>query len=186
MTPHIMLDCETLGVTNDPLILSIGAVKFTETEIIDRFHVAIDPETAQLFGLKISASTVMWWMREELHDARKALLGHELHDLPSALRGFAQWLETPVGVWGNGAAADNVWVRNAYKAIGEDCPWDFRADRCYRTIKALFPDPALRPADEDVAHDALSDAVWQAKHLQNIMAHVAYDANAGLTPVALA
>lgn len=167
---HVMLDCESLGVSNTPVLLSIGAVKFNETEILDRFHVAIDPETCTPFGLKIDASTVMWWMQEELGEARKALLGHEQHMLTDALRGFAQWLGDDVhGVWGNGAASDNVWLRNAYAAIGDDCPWGFRQDRCYRTFKTIFNDPELRPEDQGVAHDALADAMWQAKHLQRIV-----------------
>lgn len=170
MTPHIMLDCETLGVGNEPVLLSIGAVKFTADEIVDRFHVAIDPETCQLFGLKINASTVMWWLEDDRQPARAALLAQERHALPDALRGFAQWLGDPAPVWGNGATADNVWLRNAFRAIGDDCPWSYRLDRCYRTVKNLAP-AGLEPSNSGVAHDALDDAVWQARHLMAICAH---------------
>lgn len=171
MTPyHVMLDCETLGVSNKPALLSIGAVKFNETEIIDRFHVAIDATSCQLFKLQIDASTVMWWLGEEREEARRALLGNELHDLPSALRGFQMWMGEPIGIWGNGASADNVWLRNAFEAIGDECPWKFWQDRCYRTMKNLVP--AIELVREGVHHDAADDAMSQAKHLQAIVAHL--------------
>jgi hypothetical protein len=171
LTPHIMLDLETLGVSNTPVLLSIGAVKFTEDEIVDSFHVRVDPMTCQLFKLKIDASTVMWWLDGERADARTALLGHEQIDLPSALRGFAQWMGEPTPVWGNGASADNVWMRNAYEAIGDEAPWPFWMDRCYRTLKNLAPEIEIA-REQGVHHDALADATCQARHLQAIIAHL--------------
>ena len=45
-------------------------------------------------------------------------------------------------------------------------PFRFTHDRCFRTMKALFPDvPYLLPT---VAHDALQDAIAQAFHLQKL------------------
>lgn len=170
MIPHVMLDCETLGVSSTPVLLSIGAVKFTDTEIVDRFHVAVNPETCTPFGLKIDASTVMWWLDPDRAEARAAMLGNETHALPDALRGFAAWMGEPTPVWGNGASADNVWLRSAFTAIGEACPWPFWLDRCYRTLKNLAP--AIELEREGCHHDAVEDATCQAKHLQKIIAHL--------------
>lgn len=168
MQPHIMLDLETLGVGTSPQLLSVGAVKFTADEIVDEFHMAVDPESAPL--MTISPSTVLWWLGPDLSEARAALLAQERHPLYNVLAKFSAWVTDPTTpIWGNGAAADNVWLRSAYAAAGLPFPGDHRVDRCYRTIKTMIPDPELFPPDEAVAHDALCDARWQAKHLQAML-----------------
>ena len=168
MSEHIMIDFESLGVGTKPVLLSLGAVKFNHTEILDEFHIGIDPSTGQALGLEITASTVLWWMRPELQAARESLLGMEQIPISIALLKFQTWADNPKGIWGNGSAEDGVWLRSAYEAASLKCPFDFRINRCYRTIKNMFPDKSFYPPDEDVAHNALNDARWQAKHLQNI------------------
>jgi hypothetical protein len=173
MTIEVTIDLETLGVNPSPVLLSLGAVKHNGTEILDKFHVGIDPTTCQQLGLKIDASTVMFWMGEkgDVSEARAALLGLEKVDLVSALLGFAEWFgPEPLPVWGNGASADNVWMRSAYLAAGLECPWPFYMDRCYRTMKCVFP--GLEPVREGVHHDALADATSQATPLQAIIEHI--------------
>lgn len=170
--PHIMIDLETLSTSLNPLILSIGAVKFNETEILDEFVIGIKPATAEAAGLRIDAETVMWWMGDERAPARQRFFEVMKLPLTQALELFSGWAMQCDGgfsaIWGNGAAEDLVWMNSAYKAAGLSIPWDFRQQRCYRTMKAMCPNPLLRPEDEAVAHDPLCDARWQAKHLQNI------------------
>jgi 3' exoribonuclease, RNase T-like len=166
MTTHVMLDLETLGTSNDAVVLSIGAVKFDGStfEELDAFHVAIDPVSCQKVGLKIDAATVMWWLNPDRYDARVALASHERHDLATALDGFQQWFgNETLPVWGNGASFDNVILRNAYTALGMDCPWEFWHDRCFRTMKNLMP--LVKPDRTGTHHDALEDARFQLTHL---------------------
>lgn len=167
---QIMLDLETLGTGHDAVILSIGAVKFTKDEIIDRFHVAVDPLSCQVLGLRIDAETVMWWMDEERDDARRDLLTHERVDLASALTGLTLWIDGDRPLWGNGIAFDNVIIRNAYDAAGLECPVSFRNDRCYRTVKNLAP--AISLEHIGLSHNALHDAQSQAEHLQRILPYL--------------
>lgn len=169
MTTNIMGDIETLGTGRHALVLSIGACKFNATEIVDKFHVAIDPVNAQALGLNIEAGTVMWWLDPERAPAREQLLKHERHDLVTALHGFASWIgDADATLWGNGATFDNIVLRDAYAAAGLDYPIRFWNDACYRTIKNRRPD--IKLVREGVHHDALDDAVSQAKHLQAICA----------------
>lgn len=163
----IMVDLETLGTGGDAVLLSIGAAKFNSDEIVDSFHVAIDPATAQGYGLKIDADTVMWWLDPGRAEAREALLKLERVDLVSALLGFAMWIGgDSIPLWGNGATFDNAILRNAYAATGIDYPIKFYHDRCYRTIKNMAPEIAM--VREGTHHDALDDAISQAKHLLTI------------------
>ena len=166
---NIMLDLETLSTANNALILSIGAVKFDPhgEGLDEKFHVAIDPHSAQAAGLHISASTVLWWMEPDRADARHELLKHTQVDLATALDGFATWMGAPLPVWGNGAAFDNVILRSAYEAIGLTCPWDFWDDRCYRTLKNLNLKVKLERSGTH--HNALDDACTQAEHLQRML-----------------
>lgn len=173
---HVMVDIETLGKGPNAALLSLGAVKFdTEKLGIEAdFYTMINPESCQDFGLDIDASTVMWWMDPEQSLAREAYMAHKADqlDLPTALEGFASWINygEPTGVkavWGNGATFDNVILRNAFDAIGGECPWEFWQDRCYRTVKNLRKDIPMKR--EGQHHNALDDARSQALHLQTIL-----------------
>ena len=172
--PHIMLDLETFGSGSTAVIVSIGAVKFYpgHDDLLDSFYTAVSPSSCTRVGLKMDASTMLWWMAPERADARNQLLNGEAVELPEALDGFAQWLGAKRGpVWGNGAAFDNVILRNAYFAIGEEAPWPFWNDRCFRTLKALAP-KNLEPRRQGTHHNALDDAIHQAKWLQAISMHL--------------
>lgn len=166
---HVMLDLETWGTGNNALPISIGACKFDENDIIDRFHVAIDPVSAQRYGLEIDAGTILWWFDPERDEARRNWLSHERVELASALLGFEMWCAngSPVAaIWGNGSTFDNVILRSAYAATNQEYPVRFWQDMCYRTMKNQSPDcPIVR---EGTHHNALDDAVTQAKHLQAI------------------
>jgi hypothetical protein len=100
--------------------------------------------------------------------ARQAITEAEcLLPLDEALEKFASWLGEGAHVWGNGAASDNVWLRQAYANAGIVVPWQFYHDRCYRTLKSLFRDVPY--VHEGVKHNAIDDARSQANHLLRIV-----------------
>lgn len=171
-TPHIMLDLETLGTKNNAMIISIGAVRMTDTEILDNFHVGIEPATCAPFDLKIEGDTVKWWLHPDREPAREAWLALEKVDITSALLGFGVWA-TEKGsaptIWGNGATFDNVMLRHACEVVGIDYPTPFYKDACYRTVKNMAPFITLERLGTH--HDAVDDARSQAAHLQKIWAH---------------
>lgn len=164
---HIMLDLETWGTGNKAVPVSIGAVRFGADEILDRFHVAIDPASCQAHGLEIDADTILWWFDPERDEARRNWLAMERVDIGSALNGFALWVQSSptLAVWGNGATFDNVILRSAYEVTGLDYPVRFWQDYCYRTMKSQSPVAMVRHGTH---HDALDDAISQARHLQAI------------------
>lgn len=167
-----MVDLETLGNNSHSVILSIGAVSFDDTGIGEEFYVNVDPQSCVNHGLQIDVSTVMWWMKQS-DDARKALYKSDTAILVDALTEFTLFMRRndAAYVWGNGATFDNVILSNAYKVVGLDTPWKFYNDRCYRTLKNLFP-TVEQPADIGTAHNALDDARWQALHAVNILQHI--------------
>ena len=174
-----MLDLETLGKEPKSVIVSIGAVEFSETEVSEnKFYINIDPEDCQSYGLKINASTFLWWMGQS-EAARLAITGSEKVKLKEALISFSSWLLLEMGpmdsskddviVWGNGADFDNTILSSSYSETGLEQPWSFRNNRCYRTIKNLSPD--IRIETSGTRHNALDDAVSQAHHLIKILSN---------------
>jgi hypothetical protein len=162
---NIMLDLETLGVGHNPVILSIGAVAFDKNGVAAEFYWPVNPVDCQKYGLQVDASTVLWWMRQS-DEARKAFDAEGI-SLIGAVTRFNNFVEKHAGaegcVWGNGATADNVWIRSAMKAVGLEPCWSFRKDRCYRTVVANYPD--LEFERVGTFHNALDDAKSQALHL---------------------
>lgn len=169
-----MLDLETLGNGSNAVIISIGAVRFDvkQKTIINKFYARICPKSCTDAGLVIDAETVLWWMKQS-DAARGEFANANLPKLPEVLASFSHWVKAMPGeprIWGNGATFDNVILSNAYKAIKMDRPWSHRSDRCYRTIKALFPD--IKVPDVSTAHNAVDDAEYQARHLMAIWPHL--------------
>ena len=161
---HIMLDLETMGNSSNAAIVAIGAVKFDAANgITDSFYQKVDLESAVDNGGIMDPSTVIWWLGQ--NDAARKEMQAPGVPIAAALGSFHSWagVNVDVRVWGNGAAFDNVILTNAYKNAGFPAPWRHWNDRCYRTIKAMYPDvPKVLPT---VAHHALADAEAQARHL---------------------
>lgn len=173
---HVMLDLETWGVQPFSVITMIGAVHFdpNSDKLMDSFEVAVDPISSQKAGLRIDADTVAWWMDPERDAPRKTWFEMLKFELPIALDGFEQWLDTFCPdpeervIWGNGSDFDNALLRQAYRVANREAPWEFRKDRCFRTLKGLSP-VDLKPSRMEAAHTALADATFQAQWAQNIV-----------------
>lgn len=163
---HVMIDLETMGNTPDAPIVAIGACRFDAIHISgDCFYRKISLESAVESGAKMDASTVIWWMQQS-EDARKEITSGK-EDLWTALCDFTAWIQDGdiSGVWGNGAAFDNVILAQTYRRFGQPAPWPFWLDRCYRTVKSMSDVEMDRVGTH---HNALDDALSQAKHLMAI------------------
>ena len=163
---EIMIDLETMGNGPTAAIIAIGAVEFSlETKTLGReFYEIVDLESAMKAGGTVDASTILWWMQQS-DEARAAFRRPGMH-IAEALGMFRVWLldsRFDGNVWGNGAAFDNVVLRSAYVRLGLTQPWSFRNDRCFRTVKALYPQ--IDWSYQGTAHNALDDAKSQAVYL---------------------
>lgn len=166
--PRIMLDLETFGNTPGAVIIVIGAVKFTEQGIIDKFECHIDPESSVRHGLKIDASAITWWLKQS-DEARAGVTKPGGLELPEALQQFAAWVGNPkTEVWGHGSDFDNVLLAAAYRACDIPLPWSYSFNRCYRTISRIHREDVPYQGSTN-AHNALADAEDQALHLIKIL-----------------
>lgn len=165
---HVMLDLETMGNSGQSPIIAIAAVVFDETGVYEKFYTQVQLESNLSVGLRPDASTILWWL-EQSDDARSAFRNNKIAPtLVEALSNFAEWFHDVGGeqVWGNGAVFDNGILGNAYRAVGIVQPWKFWNDRCYRTVKSLYPNVTLERVGTH--HNALDDAESQAQHLIKI------------------
>lgn len=168
----VMIDLETMGQSPDAAIVAIGAVEFNrETcELGQEFYTTVELESSVRAGGVIDPSTVMWWLSQSA-DARAALTSGVGVQLPVALASFSGWLRmrddlSKVRIWGNGADFDNVILANAYRRLALPAPWKFWNSRCYRTWKSENRHVPMERSG--VHHNALDDAISQAKHMLQV------------------
>lgn len=162
---RVMLDLEALGVNPGCVILSIGAVAFTD-KIESTFYELVDIQSCLDLGMGVEGSTLKWWMDQ--CDEARAEFQKPASNIREVLLDFSNWFPEGAEVWGNGATADNVWLTDAYRRCGIERPWGFRQDRCYRTLKSLRPEIEIEV--NGTHHNALDDARNQALHLLRLLA----------------
>ncbi len=161
---NVMLDLETLGQRPGAVIRAIGAVKFSAAGLGEEFYRRIDAQSCVDSGLQIDASTVMWWLKQS--DAARAEMTLPGDHIAQVLVDFSRWLdplENEIVLWGNGSDFDNAILAEAYHATKFELPWSFWNNRCYRTLKSLFPQRQQK-SQCGVKHNALDDARSQAWH----------------------
>lgn len=165
---NVMVDLETMGTGPNSAIIAVGAVRFDGNGVSDRFYEVVDLQSCVDLGLKLDASTVIWWMDQS--DAARGEFKRTGDHISVVLQRFSKWVANASGdpiVWGNGASFDNVILASAYGATGHIVPWKFRNDRCYRTVKALFQQ--VKAERIGTYHNAVNDAETQAVHLISML-----------------
>jgi len=169
-----MVDIETMGVSSNAAIVSIGAVHFDPHwgMLGKEFYVPVSLKDSSKYGT-MDADTILWWLqqneaaREQLTKSDGMNLEQALSLLVTFIRGAHQGLLRleEIYVWGHGATFDPVVLDNAYKAVKLQTPWTFRNVRDTRTLFD-FVGGAPVVALEDIEHHALYDARKQALQVQ--------------------
>lgn len=167
---HIMLDLETLDNHSHSPIIAVGAQAFNKDGILSAYYTEVDLKGQAPIG----ADTLRWWLKTNSELLTKLLTGQRM-GVEKFLHDFSGWVdlirnESPegvIGMWGNASVFDNVILGNAYKKFGIKTPWSYKEDKCYRTIRNIFPDVEMDPF-EGTEHDPLDDAIFQVNHLLKI------------------
>ncbi|MFW6246550.1 MAG: 3'-5' exonuclease [bacterium] len=184
---HVMLDLETMGNRSNSVIVSIAAVPFNlETgEISDhRFYERVDFQSCLDVGLKVQASTVLWWMQQN-EEARKEICkpAENIRSVLMKLDAFFNNYITDFEIWGNGARFDMGLLQDAYHACGYDkLPWKFRNERDVRTLVSLAPHIKEQTKNVGVAHNAEDDCIFQINYCHAIHQHITIKQQYSATP----
>ncbi len=165
---HIMVDIETLGSESNSAILSIGAVKFdiNTGEVGDTFYKTISLDSCLKVGLTINADTIAWWMNNSTESQKALFLNTNL--LICVLDDLSQFITKEDQVWGNSARFDLGLLQNAYNKVNLPIPWDFRKERCLRTLVSFNPDVKEHHNFTNTKHNALDDCYNQIQYAVKI------------------
>ncbi|HGS7151480.1 TPA: 3'-5' exoribonuclease [Klebsiella variicola subsp. variicola] len=177
---HVMVDLETMGKKHNAPIVAIGAVVFDPAtgSIGESFYKVVCLESSVNWGAVIDPSTVIWWLKQS-SEARSAIVNDDAIPLQDALLQFREFVSDNVAggskkaqVWVNGASFDNSILRSSYDCIAEDYPWEYWNDRDVRTMvelgQAISFDPKTTIPFEGSRHNALADAIHQARYVSAI------------------
>lgn len=177
MTRECMVDLETLDVTPAAAIVSIGAVIINpyaeEFAVLGSYY-----KVLHIAGQdrEIDEDTLAFWMKQS-DEARAVFQTPKeekvyLHDM---LPEFGEFLGfDSVGttmsidkIWSKPSWFDLSIIGHACSQFGEAIPWQHRQGMCFRTLteenKNIAP-----PLADGIKHNALDDALYQAKWLWQI------------------
>lgn len=168
---NVMIDLETTGTSSGCCILSLAAVPFLAEAPLESFYEKISHVKSMDAGFTNDEATLRWWDKQKKEIQDEAFSG--TRSPLSVLESFIYYLKQlgepkHIYLWGNGADFDNVILATYFKRLGiEALPWGTWNNRCYRTLKNLFPIVQYqKPVD---AHNALADATAQARHAALIL-----------------
>lgn len=174
---EIMLDLETMGTGPNAAIVAIGAAAFCPHErrvLGESFYAPVSLASSVQDGGVMDAGTVRWWLQQGTEPRALFAKDASAMHISVALIEFSMWAVNVAGtdpekinVWGNGADFDNVILSSAYKRAGVQRPWGTFNNRCYRTIKSLYPE--VKMERRGTHHHARDDAISQAEHLCRIL-----------------
>lgn len=182
-TLDIMLDVETLGTNDAPVLLQLAARAFKieeGPESLGEFDMLIRPQTCVQAGLKCDGETMDFWLKQG-NDLIQDILVEAMKngtELDLVLYEFNKYVENmkkkynakKVRVYGNGPSADCTWVRSAYKAVKMEAPWKYWDDVCVRTyvdigIRAFNFNPKKDMPFTGNKHNALDDCQHQINYV---------------------
>lgn len=168
-----MIDLESAGTGPDAAILSIGAVFFdlSKCEIGPTFYKRVHLGTAVQRGGTMDPGTFLWWLGQSEQARNEVRFGGEPID--EVLQAFQQFVldnarPADVRPWGNAASFDVTIIGQSMERSGLAAPWRFFNERCFRTVKAMYPKVEMDER-EGTHHNALDDAIHQVKHLFKIV-----------------
>ena len=167
MAKHLMVDLETLAVSPDAVVLSLGAVHFDPytTGYSDSIYFKIDLDDQDRFGRAIDPNTLDWWSKQDPAIMEEAFSMEGRIPLEKAMDRFHKFAWGCDAFWSHGSIFDIAILENIYRQLEKPLPWNFWQIRDTRTVFDLGVDPEM-PSNSK--HDALQDAIRQAIGVQNV------------------
>ena len=188
---HISLDIETLATSENAVVTSIGVCLFDPEKLEIRnnpwhkiqWNISEEGIQDQIDkGREINYSTITWWLKQSKEAIDKTFFVEKSRSIEDALYEFKKFCsETVSGVpvepskvyiWGNGNMFDNCIMRSLFKTYGIEYPCSYRNDLDLRTIKWLMGKNLPKIEKEGTGHNAVDDAVFQAKLLNACLRQV--------------
>lgn len=160
---HLMIDIETLGVTPDAVILTIGAQGFCP--YTDRYTDATYYERLNLESQDnrhLDEGTLAWWGKQSADAQEEALGDGNRLDIKDALEKLGKVIWKHDEIWVNGLSFDIPILEHAFKQCGLSVPFKYWKTSDTRTVYKLVPELGKTGNN----HNALADCVNQIDLLQ--------------------
>lgn len=169
MAKHLMVDTETMSVTPDAVILTLGAVHFNPygNGYGDKIYFRISIDDQDALGRQVDQSTLDWWARQDPAIMEEAFSPNDRIPLTEAMDRFHKFAWGCDAFWSHGATFDLVMIENVLRQMGRPLPWNYWQLRDTRTLFDLGVDPEMPTGSK---HDALQDAIRQSVGVQNVYA----------------
>lgn len=143
----LILDLETLAVDTDNAVIwwtCLIGYDVAKEEIIPVRHDQFYPIQPQLDkGRFIEADTMLFWMEQadEVRKLMKECASQDPSEITSLLVNFSTMFEAMVAgrsyeLYANSPSFDCNKLKSLFRDWGFDAPWDFRRERCLRTLAA--------------------------------------------------
>lgn len=173
---HLMIDIESLDIRPSTVIISVGAVGFNEHGPYAEHYWNLTWQTQIDMGRTVREDTIRWWF-DQPDEARRALKLNPC-DISLMLVGLRRVYNDGgyERVWANGITFDIAALEHAFSQWSMEYPWKYNAPRDMRLLRDLVPDYfeadfKLHTPKVD-EHNALADAVWQAKYVVAALAAI--------------
>ena len=164
-----MIDIETLGREFHSDIVSIGAIEFDpeENSLGRDFYQVVSLEALPY----INTNTLRWWMQQS--EEARAVFKETGQPIECSLTLLSQFIlsikqNQGIRVWSRGKMDIDI-LEHKYKMNNLQCPWEYNEVRDARTfIDELTPYVPCFKFENKKAHNALSDAIYQASQVNHI------------------
>jgi hypothetical protein len=167
MSKALMVDLETLAVSPDAMILSLGAVHFDPkgSGYSDSIYFKIDLDDQTELGRKVDPNTIEWWGKQDSAVTEEAFSLNDRISLNDAVTRFHKFAWGCDTFWSHGSVFDLVIIEDVYRQLGKSVPWSYWSLRDTRTLFDIGLDPEMPQGEK---HNALQDAIRQAIGVQNV------------------
>lgn len=167
MSKHCMIDLETLAVSPNAVVLSLGAVHFNPfgNGYGDSLYFKISIDDQDKLEREIDPNTLDWWAKQDPKIMEEAFSQNDRISLVEAMDKFHKFAWNCDAFWSHGATFDLVIIENIYRQLKKTLPWNYWQLRDTRTLFDLGFNPDM---PQNSKHDALQDAIRQSVGVQNI------------------
>lgn len=162
-----MVDMETMAVTPDAVVLTLGAVHFDPLTdgITDSIYFRLSIDDQEALGRSIDPNTLEWWSRQDPVIMEEAFSSEDRIPLTEAMDRFHKFAWGCDRFWSHGAKFDLVMIENILRQLDKPLPWNYWQLRDTRTLFDIGFDPEMPKGGK---HNALEDAIRQAVGVQNV------------------
>ena len=165
MPTHAMIDLETLDITPQAAVLTVGGVKFNPLDASEphsEFYYKLDLDTQDR---SVNDDTIAWWGKQEQSTQDRAFSDVGRTDIEPFMKDLNSWLVGCDTIWCQGPQFDMVILEDLFKTFDHHMNWFYWQVNDCRTLFKMMPKDPRKDIQEDL-HDALADAHWQAVCVQ--------------------